>query len=406
MARDTVIVSAARTPIGRAPNGAFANTRAEDLLVIAIEGALNRVAGLDRSSIDDLITGSWMQTHDQGGNLARRAAVLMGLDSLPGVTVNRACASSLQAIRMAHHAIALGEADTVIASGVEAISRYDDPRAAGSTPPSDRHPAFAEAGITSRDAVATNPTWTDPRAVGGLPDIHLAMGHTAENVARLRGITREEQDDFALRSQRLTEEGLAEGFFAREIVPVQVGDRIVDADESPRPGTTAQALAALRPVFRANGTITAGNCCPLNDGAAAVVLMSAQRAADIGATAMARVVSTGVSALSPEIMGLGPVEATRRALALAGMSIDDIDMVEMNEAFAAQVLPSCHDLDIDLDRVNMHGGAIALGHPFGMGGARLTTTLLNGMASRNASTGLVTMCAAGGQGMSMILERV
>ena len=406
MAHDTVIVAAARTPITRSSRGAFAQTRAEDLLMAAIEGTLNRVEGLDRTGIDDLITGSWMQSHDQGGNVARRTAVLLGLDTLPGVSVNRACASSLQAIRMAHHAIAMGEADAIIASGVESISRYEDPRSAGSTPATDRHPAFTEAGNASREAVATNPPWRDPRTQGRLPDIHLAMGHTAENVATFRGITREEQDDFALRSQRLAEEAVTEGFYSREIVPVLVGDDLIDADESPRPGTTAEALAALRPVFRAHGTVTAGNCCPLNDGAAALVLMSSHRAAQIGAAPMARVVSTGLSALSPEIMGLGPVESTRRALDLAGMSIDDIDLVEMNEAFAAQVLPCLHDLRIDLDRVNVHGGAIALGHPFGMGGARLTTTLLNGMAARDASTGLVTLCAAGGQGMSLILERV
>jgi len=404
--RDTVIVAAKRTPIGRAVKGGLADVRAEDLLTAAITGALDRIDGLDATTIDDLIAGAWMQTRDQGGNLARRAGVLMGLDSVPGVSVNRACTSSLQAIRMAHHAIALGEADTIIAAGVESISHYEDPRAAGSTPMADRHPAFADAGQHSRDAVAANPRWQDPRDNDQLPDLHLAMGHTAENVAGLRGIGRQEQDDFALRSQRLTADAVTEGFFAREIVPVATSTRLVDADESPRPDTTAQGLAALRPVFRSGGTVTAGNCCPLNDGAAAVVLMSAQRATDLCITPLARIVATGVSALSPEIMGLGPVTATQRALTHAGMTVDDIDLVEINEAFAAQVLPCIHDLEVDLDIVNVHGGAIALGHPFGMGGARLTTTLLNGMATRDASVGLVTMCAAGGQGMTLIVERV
>jgi acetyl-CoA C-acetyltransferase len=238
--RDTVIVAATRTPIGRAVKGGLADVRAEDLLTAAITGALDRLDGLDTTTIDDLIAGAWMQTRDQGGNVARRAAVLMGLDSVPGVSVNRACTSSLQAIRMAHHAIALGEADTIIAGGVESISHYEDPRAAGSTPMTDRHPEFADAGQHSRDAVATNPKWRNPRDKEQLPDLHLAMGHTAENVAALRGISRQEQDDFALRSQRLTAEAVSEGFFAREIVPIPTGSGLVDADESPRPDTTAQ----------------------------------------------------------------------------------------------------------------------------------------------------------------------
>ncbi len=406
MVNDVVIVAAARTPITKALRGTFANVRAEDLAIAAIAGALDKVPTVDRASIDEFITGSWMHTGSQSGNIARRIAVMMGYDAVPGVTVNRACASSLQAIRMAHHAIALGEADVVVASGVESISGYTEPTGAGSTPDHDRHPFFNQAAQRTRLAVGDNATWADPREAGESPDIYLAMGHTAENVASLRGITREEQDAFALRSQRLARQASDEGFFAREIVPVTVGDDIVLSDESVRSETTAEGLASLKPVFRPQGTITAGNCCPLSDGAAAVVVMSADKARALQLSPLARIRSYGVSALSPEIMGLGPVESTRKALLKANMSIDDIDLVEMNEAFAAQVLPSCHDLGLDLDRVNVHGGAIALGHPFGMGGARLTTTLLNGLIARDVNVGLVTMCAAGGQGMSMIVERI
>ena len=406
MNNQAVIVAATRTPITRAIKGAFAHTRAEDLVVAAIEGALAHIPELDPHTIDDIITGSWMQSKDQGGNIARRIAVLLGYDGVPGVSVNRACASSLQAIRMAHHAIGMGEAHAVIATGVESISRYEHPTSAGSTATGDRHPGFESADESSRQHEGANLTWSDPRERGQRPDIYAAMGQTAENVANLRAITREEQDAFALRSQQLTQQAVDAGFFTREITPVVVDDVRISLDESPRPLTNAEDLAALKPAFRPNGTVTAGNCCPLNDGAAAVIVMSQQRAAELGLTPSVRIVSHGVSALSPEIMGLGAVEATKRALKGAGMSARDVDLVEINEAFAAQVLPTITDLDFDLDRVNVHGGAIALGHPFGMAGARLTTTLINGLKAKDASIGVVTMCAAGGQGMAMVVERV
>ena len=240
-----------------------------------------------------------------------------------------------------------------------------------------------------------------------MPDIYIAMGQTAENVAGLRGISREQQDEFGVRSQNLAEKAIANGFWQREITPVTLPDgSVVSADDGPRPGTTMEKVAALKPVFRPDGTVTAGNCCPLNDGAAAVVVMSDVKAAELGITPLARIVSSGVTALSPEIMGLGPVEASRQALARAGMAIADIDLVEINEAFAAQVIPSYTDLGVDLAKLNVNGGAIAVGHPFGMTGARITTTLLNSLQFHDATLGLETMCVGGGQGMAMIFERL
>ena len=254
---------------------------------------------------------------------------------------------------------------------------------------------------------ATNETWHDPRDDGLLPDVYISMGQTAENLATSRGITRAEQDEFGVRSQNLAEKAIADGFFEREITPVTTPDgTVVSRDDGPRPGVTLEGVSGLKPVFREQGTVTAGNCCPLNDGAAAVIIMSDTKAAALGLTPLARIVSTGVSGLSPEIMGLGPVEASRRALALAGMAIGDMDLVEINEAFAAQVIPSYRELGIDIDRLNVHGGAIALGHPFGSTGARITTTLLNGLASRDKEWGLETMCVGGGQGMAMIVQRL
>jgi acetyl-CoA C-acetyltransferase len=270
-----------------------------------------------------------------------------------------------------------------------------------------QNPLFGEAVARSVETARTNATWSDPRAEGRLPDVYLAMGQTAENVATLRGVSRQRQDEWGVESQNRAEKAIADGFFAREITPVTTPDgTVVSTDDGPRAGVTLEGVQALKPVFRENGTVTAGNCCPLNDGAAAVVVMSADRARDLGLTPLARIVATGASALSPEIMGLGPVEASRQALARAGMTIDDIDLVEINEAFAAQVLPSADDLGIDLDKLNVHGGAIALGHPFGATGARITTTLLNGLASRDKTLGLETMCVGGGQGMAIIYERL
>jgi acetyl-CoA C-acetyltransferase len=397
---EAVIVAAARTPIGRAARGSLAQVRAEDLLATAIEGALSRVEGLEPDCLDDLLVGAWLHQGDQGGNVARRLAVLLGWDAVPGTTVNRACTSSLQTLRMAAHAIRAGEGQAFIAAGVESVSGYAERRAAGTTSDDDKHPAFSAA----QRPLAKQ--WTDPRDQGLLPDVHLAMGLTAENVARLRGVTRADQDDYALLSQQRTAAAVQRGFFAREIAPVTVGVRVIDQDDSPRPGTTLEGLAALEPVFATDGSVTAGNCCPLNDGAAALIVTSDDYARSVGLTPLARVVATGVSALSPEIMGLGPVAATQQALARAGMNIGDLDLVEINEAFAAQVLPCLDDLNLPIDITNVNGGAIALGHPFGMGGARLTTTLINSMIERDAEVGLVTMCAAGGQGMSVILERL
>jgi acetyl-CoA C-acetyltransferase len=331
---------------------------------------------------------------------------MLGFDNLPGTTVTRYCSSSLQTTRMAFHAIKAGEGDAFISAGVECVSRF----AKGSSDswPDTKNPVFAEAEArtVARSAEGAD-TWHDPREDGGIPDIYLAMGQTAENVAKLRGISRAEQDEFGVRSQNLAEKALANGFWQRDITRACLPDGTeVAADDGPRPGTTLDKVATLQPVFRPDGTVTAGNCCPLNDGAAAVVIMSDRKAADLGITPLARIVATGVSALSPEIMGLGPVAASRQALERAGMTIDDIDLVEINEAFAAQVIPSYRDLGIDIDKLNVNGGAIAVGHPFGMTGARITSTLLNGLAFHDKTFGLETMCVGGGQGMAMIVERL
>lgn len=401
MTREAVIVGAARTPIGKAVRGSLAQVRAEDLAESAVSAALAQAPGLEPEHLDDLLIGAWLHGGDQGSNLARRLGVLLGWDHVPGATVNRACASSLQTLRMATHAIRAEEGRAFIAAGVESVSGYADRRAAGTTSEEDKHPAFRQ-----RQSLPPS-QWSDPRDQGHIPDVHMAMGITAENVARLRGVSRADQDAYAFRSQTLTRRSIERGFFDREISPQTTAQGItVSRDDSPRPGTTPEELAQLPPAFADDGTVTAGNCCPLNDGAAALVVADAEWAADLGLTPLARVVSTGVSALSPEIMGLGPVAATRQALRRAGMSVADLDLIELNEAFAAQVLPCIDDLGLDIDRVNVNGGAIALGHPFGMGGARLTTTLINGMRERDAQVGLVTMCAAGGQGMSVIIERV
>jgi acetyl-CoA C-acetyltransferase len=307
---------------------------------------------------------------------------------------------------MAMHAIRAGEGDVFVSAGVETVSRHV--KGSSDSLPDTVNPAFDDARArTERAAERGGNTWHDPRKDGVLPDAYIAMGQTAENVAAVRGISRAEQDEFGVRSQNLAEQAIEAGFYAREITPVTLPDgTVVDRDDGPRPGVTLEAVAGLNPVFRPDGTVTAGNCCPLNDGAAAVVVMSDRKARDLGITPLARIVSTGVSALSPEIMGLGPVEASRRALRLAGMTIDDIDLVEINEAFAAQVIPSYRELGIDLDRLNVNGGGIALGHPFGMTGARITNTLLNGLAAADKTVGLETMCVGGGQGMAMIIERL
>ena len=403
---EAVIVATARSPIGRAGKGSLASIRPDDLAVQMVSAALAKVPQLDPADIGDLMLGCGLPGGEQGFNMARVIAVLLGYDHLPGTTVNRYCSSSLQTTRMAFHAIKAGEGDVYVSAGVECVSRL----AKGSSDswPDTKNPVFGEAKErTERAAAGGSGTWHDPREDGLVPDIYIAMGETAENVAGLRGISREQQDEFGVRSQNLAEKAIANGFWQREIVPVTLPDgSVVSADDGPRPGTTMEKVAALKPVFRPDGTVTAGNCCPLNDGAAAVVVMSDVKAAELGITPLARIVSSGVTALSPEIMGLGPVEASRQALARAGMAIADIDLVEINEAFAAQVIPSYTDLGVDLAKLNVNGGAIAVGHPFGMTGARITTTLLNSLQFHDATLGLETMCVGGGQGMAMIFERL
>jgi acetyl-CoA C-acetyltransferase len=402
---EAVIVAATRSPIGRAIKGSLAQVRPDDLAAQMIRAALDRVPELDAAQIEDLVLGCGEPYDEQGSNIARRVAIQLGFDSLPGTTITRFCASSLQSTRMAMHAIRAGEGEVFVSAGVECVSRYADPAAGGTVRPEYLNPAFAAAGTRTEEIAAGNVAWTDPRAEGQLPDAYIAMGQTAENVATLRGISRRRQDEFAVRSQQRAERAIAAGFFAREIVPVRTPDgTVVDADDGPRPGTTYEKVAALQPAFRTDGTVTAANCCPLNDGAAALVVMSDRRAARLGIEPLARIVATGVSALSPEIMGLGPVEASRRALATAAMTIEEIDLVEINEAFAVQVIASAEDLGIDAERLNVHGGAIALGHPFGMTGARITTTLINGLRATGGRYGLEAMCVAGGQGMAMVIE--
>ena len=402
---EAVIVATARSPIGRAFKGSLTSIRPDDLAVQIVSTALAKVPQLDPASIDDLMLGCGLPGGEQGFNMARVVAVLLGMDGVPGTTVNRYCSSSLQTTRMAFHAIKAGEGDVFISAGVECVSRGAN--GTSDTWPDTKNPLFGSAiERTVRTAEQENP-WHDPRADSELPDVYIAMGQTAENVAALRGISRREQDEFGVRSQNLAEKALADGFWQREITPVTLpsGD-VVAADDGPRPGTTLEKVSTLKPAFRPNGTVTAGNCCPLNDGAAAVIVMSDVKAASLGITPLARIVSTGVSALSPEIMGLGPVEASRQALGRAGMAIGDIDLVEINEAFAAQVIPSYRDLGIDIGQLNVNGGAIAVGHPFGMTGARITTTLLNSLQFHDKTTGLETMCVGGGQGMAMIFERL
>jgi len=402
---EAVIVAATRSPIGRAGKGSLVSIRPDDLAVQIVRAALDKVPELDPTDIDDLMMGCGLPGGEQGFNIARVVAVLLGYDHLPGTTVARYCSSSLQTTRMALHAIKAGEGQVFVSAGVECVSRYA--KGTSDTIPDTENPLFAEAKARSAAAAEGAESWHDPRHDGAVPDVYIAMGQTAENLALLRDVSRADMDHFGVRSQNLAEKAIANGFFAREITPVTLpSGAVVDADDGPRPGVTYEAISQLKPVFRPNGRVTAGNCCPLNDGAAVVIVMSDAKAAELGLTPLARVVSTGVSALSPEIMGLGPVEASRRALAVAGMTIDDVDLVELNEAFAAQVIPSYRDLGIDIDKLNVNGGAIALGHPFGMTGARITTTLINSLRTHDKQIGLETMCVGGGQGMAMILERL
>ncbi|MBT2515139.1 acetyl-CoA C-acetyltransferase [Arthrobacter sp. ISL-30] len=409
---EAVIVSTARSPIGRAFKGSLKDERPDDLATAMVMAALAKVPGFeaglnDGRALDDLYLGCAEPSGEAGSNMARVVAVLAGMDEVPAVTVNRFCASSLQTLRMAFHAIKAGEGHAFVSAGVEAVSRYQNWAGAGETDAGNHNPLFEAAGKRTAARAASNTPWTDPRLGGRLPDVYIAMGQTAENVATSYGISRAEQDEWAVLSQNRAEAAIASGFYAREITPYTRKDgSVVDRDDSPRVGVTLEAVAALEPVFRREGTVTAGNACPLNDGAAAVVVMSNTRAAELGLQPLARVVSTGVSALSPELMGMGPVESTRRALAQAGLTLQDIDLVELNEAFAVQVVASARDLGIDPEKLNVHGGAIALGHPFGMTGARMTATLLNGLRERDGTLGLATLCVGGGQGMAVVFERL
>ena len=403
MSEHAVVVAAARTPIGRAGKGSLTEMRADDLAAIAVRAALERVPQIRPEQIEDLLLGCGQPAGEQGYNMARVVALLSGLPAVPGVTVNRYCASSLQAIRMAAHAIAAGEGDCFVAAGAEAVSRYGRGKADGM--PETKNPAFDGARArTAARAQGGAGAWAPAE---GLPDVYVAMGETAENVAEHAGVTRAAMDAWAARSQQRAVAAQAAGLFAREIVPVTTpAGVVVAADDGPRAGTTAERLGELRPVFRPDGRITAGNACPLNDGAAAVVVTSASFARRHGIVPLARVLATAVSAIDPEIMGLGPVDACSRALARAGMTIGDVDRAEINEAFAAQVLPSAERLGLDLDRLNVRGGAIALGHPFGMTGARIMTTLLHTLQDDDAAIGLESMCIGGGQGMAVVVERL
>jgi acetyl-CoA C-acetyltransferase len=399
---EAVIVATARSPIGRAGKGSLTSIRTDDLAAQILRAVMDKLPGLPAEQVEDVIMGCGQPAGEAGHNVARVAGILAGLGHVPGVTVNRYCSSSLQTIRMAAHAIRAGEGDVFIAAGVECVSRYG---AGASDTPGSTNPVFNEARERSTlRAGGGQPTWTPPE---GLPDIYIAMGQTAENVRELEGVSRREMDEFACLSQNRAVENQENGFFEREITPVVLPDgTVVSKDDGPRAGTTVEKLAELKPVFRPDGEITAGNACPLNDGAAAVIVMSDERAHELGLTPLARVVSSAVSALSPEIMGLGPIEACRAALKRAGMTIDDVDLVEINEAFAAQVVPSAKHLGISWDKLNAHGGAIALGHPFGMTGARIMATLLNGLESTGGTIGMESMCVGGGQGMAMIVERL
>ncbi len=405
---EAVIVAAARSPIGRAAKGSLPTIRPDDLAAQMVRAALDQVPQLDPNTIDDLMLGCGLPGGEQGFNMGRVVAILLGYDQLPGTTITRYCSSSLQTTRMALHAIKAGEGDVFISAGVETVSRFA--KGSSDSLPDTRNPLFGDAEARTAGLSAGGlDTWDDPRGQDLVPDVYIPMGQTAENLARAKGVTREDMDRFGVRSQNLAEAAIADGFYEREITPVTLPDgTVVSKDDGPRAGVTYEAVSQLKPVFRPDGLVTAGNCCPLNDGAAALVIMSDTKAAELGITPLARVISTGVSGLSPEIMGLGPVEASKRALKLAGMTIDDVDLVEINEAFAAQVIPSARDLGVDPfgDKLNVHGGAIAIGHPFGMTGARITNTLLNGLRAKDKSIGLETMCVGGGQGMAMVLERL
>jgi acetyl-CoA C-acetyltransferase len=394
---EAVIVDAIRTPIGRAFKGSLKDVRADDLASIPLRTILERNPDVDDSSIDDIMMGAASSAGEQGYNVGRNAALIAGIDHhVPACTLNRFCASSLQTLRMAFHAIQAGEGDTYIAAGVEAVSRAAD------APSFEFHPQLSG-------------------AEGSAYNVYIPMGLTAENVADRCHVTREQQDEWAVISQNRAVAARDDGHFDREIVPVTVPEHtetneegeevtvpetVVSKDDGPRPGTTMEKLAQLKPAFREDGTVTAGNACPLNDGAAAVLVMSDERARELGLKPRARIVASSVAAIRPELMGLGPIPAVKAVLEQAGMTMDDIDVVELNEAFAAQVVPCKEEWGIDDEKLNPFGGAIALGHPFGMTGARIMTTLLNGLRAKDATIGIESMCVAGGMGQAMVVERL
>ena len=405
---EAVIVATARSPIGRAFKGSLRDERPDDLAAQMVRAALGKVEALSPADITDLMLGCGLPGGEQGWNMGRNVAVLLGHDHLPGTTVTRYCSSSLQTTRMAFHAIKAGEGDAYISAGVETVSRFTKGNSDHIDGQDLLNPRFAAATERTRErSLGGADVWTDPRADSRLPDVYIAMGQTAENVQQILGMSRTEQDEFAVRSQNLTEQRIAEGFWARDITPVTLSNgETVSADDGPRPGTTLDAVSRLKPVFRPDGTVTAGNSCPLNDGAAAVIITSDVKAAKLGLTPLARIVSTAVTGLSPEVMGLGPVEAIPAALDNAGLTLDDIDLFEINEAFAVQALGSAKKLGIPIDKLNVNGGAIAVGHPFGMTGARTTSTLINSLQWHDKQFGVESMCVGGGMGMAMVLERL
>lgn len=396
---EAVIVATSRTAIGRANKGSLVDARPDDLSSFILSDVMGK-AGVEASDVEDVMWGIGQPGGEGGYNIARVISAMQGLD-IPGVTVNRYCSSSLQTIRMASHAIKAGEGDCFVAGGVETVSRY----MYGAADSGPHNELFADAEERSKDRAGEgSATWTAPE---GVPDIYIAMGQTAENVVQATGISRERQDEWGVSSQNRAEAALNRGFFEREITPYTLPDgTVVSVDDGIRAGTTIEKVSTLNPVFRPDGTVTAGNACPLNDGASAVVVMSDTKAKAMGIEPIARIISSGVSALNPEIMGLGPIDACRQAMGRAGMSIGDIDQVEINEAFAVQVIGSADELGIDLDKLNPNGGAIALGHPFGMTGSRIMTTLLNGLQDSGGTIGMESMCVGGGQGMAMIVERL
>ena len=383
---EAVIVSAVRTPIGRAGKGSLTEERPDDLLAFAIREAVAQAEGLDGSEVEDVIVGCGFPEQKQGMNLARRGALLAGLpNTVPGTTVNRFCASSLQTARMAFHAVKAGEGTAFVAAGVESISQVDG------------YP---------KDAEELHPKLMGD---GAIANVYIPMGMTAENVAEQYGVSREDMDRFAQRSQERAVAAQTSGHFARELTPYPKADgTVLEQDDGPRASSTFEKLQELAPVFREDGKVTAGNSCPLNDGAAALVIMSEERARELGVKPRARIIASSVSGIDPEIMGVGPIEAVRKVLKQAGMTIEDIDVMELNEAFAAQVIPVCRELGVDPfgEKLNPHGGAIALGHPYGMTGARIMCTLLNDLETSDGTIGLETMCVGGGQGMAMVVERL